>query len=154
MNLKYVQKYIVSNLPVNSRWFIDGTTLDFDFSASRDELRPLPEGRDQPDLDDPANDLLVIGLQDFSEGGGARPWLCLRKSDGWICGFDSDCEVNPIFNLNSSVQRFVETFRFLNQYLQRNEPLPPDSARLLAEIDPKANSTSNWTSLVDRFHQE
>jgi hypothetical protein len=148
---KVVQEYVVTNLPAKARWSIDGTTLDFDFSPSRGDLCSLPDGRNPSDEDDPANDFLVFGFQDFADGGGAQPWLCLRKSDGWICGFDADCDDDPIFILNSSIQRFVETFLFLNQYLQQNEPLPSNSGKRLLEIDPEANATSNWTSLVDHY---
>jgi hypothetical protein len=55
-----------------------------------------------------ASDLLVFGMQDFAEGGGAQPWLCVRKRDGWVYGFDPD-EDNPMFLLNSSIERFVAT---------------------------------------------
>ena len=148
---KDVQEFVVSSLPAKARWLIDGTTLDFDFTLSRSDLCPLPDGRVPSYEDDPANDLLIFGLQDFADGGGAQPWLCLRKADGWICGFDADCDDDPIFILNSSIQRFVETFLFLNQYLQQNKSLPSDSEKRLSEIDPDANATSNWTLLVDHL---
>ncbi len=153
INPQHIQEYVVSNLPEEARWFIDGTTLDFNFSPSRSDLCPLPDGPDPADQEDPANDLLIFGRQDFAEGGGAQPWLCLRTTDGWICGFDGDCDDEPIFILNSSIQRFVETFLFLSQYFQKKEALPANAGERLSEIDPVANATSNWTSLVDPLCQ-
>jgi hypothetical protein len=143
-----IQTAVASRLPSQARWFLDGATLDFDFSPARDHLRALPDGATPIDQNDPALGLLVFALQDFAEGGGAQPWLCVRKNDGWICGFDPDDD-DPIFILNSSIARFIETFLFLNQHLGNNEPLPSDCANRLLEMDPEAYSTSNWRMLAE-----
>jgi hypothetical protein len=80
-----------------------------------------------------------------------KPWLCVRKSDGWICDYDPDWGDDPVSILNSSILHFVETFHFLNEYLAKNMLLPGDSVKRLYEIDPVANASSNWTSFVDHL---
>jgi hypothetical protein len=144
-NSKEIQTAVSTGLPTRARWFLDGATLDFDFSPADDELHSLQDSADPTVL---ASDLLVFGLQDFAQGGGAQPLLCVRKIDGWICGFDPDDD-EPLFILNSSIARFVETFQFIDQYLGNDAPLPSICANRLSEIDPEAYPTSNWRILAE-----
>jgi hypothetical protein len=146
MDLKAIETALASGLPGKARWLIDGTTLDFDFSVTSRGLRNLPDEA-IPAADCQASDLLVFGEQDFSQGGGARPWLCISKTDGLVYGFDAERE-QPIFLLNSSVNRFVATFHVLNEHLAKSEGLPPELEGLLHAIDPDAYPRSDWRLLV------
>jgi SUKH-4 immunity protein len=138
---------VASTLPARARWMIGGTPLDFDFSTAGHGHRSLPDEAIEPG-DAAASDLLVFGEQDFAEGGGAFTWLCVRKRDGSVVGFDPEL-ANPIFLLNSSIERFVATFRLLNEYLAENEPLPAECESRLQAIDPETYSTSDWRLLVE-----
>jgi hypothetical protein len=126
---------------------IDGTPLDFEFTVGRLGLRRLP-GEVLEGGDTASSALLVFGEQDFAEGGGARPWLCVRERDGSVYGFDPERE-QPMFLLNSSVERFVATFRLLNAQLGKNKPLPPDCESRLRAIDREAYPNSEWRLLVE-----
>jgi hypothetical protein len=142
-----IEATLTSGLPVRARWIIDGTPLDFEFTVGRLGLCSLPgdvlEGGDAE-----SSELLVFGEWDFAEGGGARPWLCVRERDGWVYGFDPERE-RPVFLLNSSVERFVATFRLLNDHLAKNEPLPPDCESRLRAVDREAFPNSEWRLLVE-----
>jgi hypothetical protein len=144
---KAIETAVTSGLPVHARWLIDGTPLDFDFSIAGRGLRGLPAEVIEAG-DAGASDLLVFGEQDFAEGGGARPWLCIRKPDGSVSGFDPERE-GPIFPLNSSIEQFVATFRLLNEHLGKNEQLPSDCESRLRAIDPEAYPSSDWRLLVE-----
>lgn len=142
-----IETILTSGLPVRERWAIGGVPLDFAFTVGRHGLRRLPE--DVLEAGEPAwSDLLAFGEQDFAEGGGARPWLCVRQRDGSVCGFDPERE-QPIFPLNSSVERFVETFRLLDGFLGRGVPLPPGCEGQLWAIDPETYPNSDWRLLVE-----
>jgi hypothetical protein len=138
---------LTAGLPVRARWMIDGTPLDFEFTVGRLGLCRLPievlEGSDAA-----SSELLVFGERDFADGGGARPWLCVRERDGSVYGFDPERE-QPVFLLNSSVERFVATFRLFNDHLAKNEPLPPDCESRLRAIDGEAYPKSEWRLLVE-----
>jgi hypothetical protein len=144
---KSIETVVASSLPLRARWIVNGTSLDFDFSLLGQGLRTLP---DEPVAvgDEMKSDLLIFGQQDFAEGGGARPWLCVRKRDGWVYGFDPD-EDKPLFLLNSSIERFVATFQFLNEHLRKNEPLQLDCESHLRIIDPEAYPMSEWRLLAE-----
>jgi hypothetical protein len=147
LDRKAVETALASGLPAEARWMIGGTPLDFEFPVARLGLRGLPDVA--PEVGEAlASHLLVFGEQDFAEGGGARPWLCVRKSDGWVYGFDPDREA-PAFLLNSSAERFIATFALLDAHLGKNEPLPPDCESRLREIDPEAYPSSDWRLLVE-----
>ena len=142
-----IEATLASGLPVQARWMIDGTPLDFEFTVGRVGLRRLPD--EVLKVGDAASsELLVFGEQDFAEGGGARPWLCVQESDGSVHGFDPERE-QPMFLLNSSVERFVATFRLLDDYLAKSRPLPPDCESRLRAIDGEVYSGSDWRLLVE-----
>jgi hypothetical protein len=122
LDRKAIETSLASGLPVQSRWMIDSTPLDFEFTVGRLGVRSLPD--EVLDADTESSELLAFGEQDFAEGGGARSWLCVRDRDGSIHGFDLERE-KPMFLPNSSVERFIATFLFLNDYLARKKPLPP-----------------------------
>src|SRR5579883_164537 len=86
---------LTSGPPAQARWMIDGTPLDFQFTVGRHGLHRLPD-EVLVSGDTAASELLVFGEQDFAEGGGARPWLCVREGDGSVYGFDAERE-EPMF---------------------------------------------------------
>ena len=145
-NLKEMQVAIITGLPVHARWMVNGTPLDYDFS---DAHQGLHEPFDCIECSDKERtELLIFGKYDYAEGGGAAPWLCIRKIDGAVVGLDLERE-NSIFLLNSSLERFIQTFRFLNEYLGTRLHLPSDVATRMREIDADAYPSSDWNSLVD-----
>jgi hypothetical protein len=126
---------------------IVGTPLDFEFTVGRIGLYRLPN-EVLESSHTASSELLVFGEQDFAEGGGARPWLCVRERDGSIYGFDPERE-EPEFLLNSSLDRFMMTFRLLNDYLAKNKPLPRDCETRLRAIDPESYPDSDWRLLME-----
>lgn len=142
-----IETILTSGLLLNTRWMIDGTPLNFDFSLSHVELRKLPD--DVLRGGDPAwCELLVFGEQGFAMGGGARPWLCVKRRDGSVYGFDPERE-KPMFLLNSSVERFVATFQLFDSFLSRNKSLPPDCEDQFMAIDPEGYPDSDWRQFVE-----
>jgi hypothetical protein len=126
---------------------INGTPLDFEFPVARTGLRRLPE--DVLESSDTASsELLVFGEQDFAKGGGASAWLCVRECDGSVNGFDPERE-EPVFLLNSAIDRFVATFRLLNDHLATSKRLPQNCDSRLRVIDPEAYPNSEWQLLVE-----
>lgn len=72
---------IITGLPLQARWMIHGTPLDFDFSGAGDGLRSLPDET----LDDGnagASDLLVFGEQDFAAARRLQV-LCANWRSVW-----------------------------------------------------------------------
>ena len=65
-----IQTVVAFGLPVKARWLIQGTTLDFDFSAAGHGLRPVPDEARQ-EGNTTASDLLAFDVQDFAQGGRA-----------------------------------------------------------------------------------
>jgi hypothetical protein len=147
LDRKAIEFTLAAGLPVQSRWMIDGTPLDFEFTVGRLGLHRLPDEALRAS-DTASSDLQVFGEQNFAEGGGASLWLCVRGRDGSVYGFDPERE-EPVFLLNFSIDRFVATFRLLNDYLAKNRPLPLDCESRLRAIDPEAYPNSDWRLLVE-----
>jgi hypothetical protein len=87
---KDIEPAISTGLPAKARWLIDGTPLDFNFAITG----MLPDYAMR--ADPAAGDLLVFGEQDFGEGGGAHPWLCVHQRHRRVYGFDIERE-EPTF---------------------------------------------------------
>jgi hypothetical protein len=143
-NLKAIRAVIVAELPVRTRWYCGDTPVDYDFTIAHEGLYPLNElaaGVDRPDL-------VVFGLYDYAEGGGARPWLCIRKTDGAVLGF---AEEDPWeFDLNSTAERFIQTFLYLDGLLTKENALvPTEGLDHLRTLDPLTFPCSEWKKLVE-----
>ena len=139
-----VETALASALPARSRWALGGAPLDFKFTVAQG-LLSVPDEVLQ--FDDGAwSNLQVFGEYDYAEGGGAKALLCVQ-CDGSVCGLDLERDV-AIFPLNSSVDRFVATFRMLDSYLAHGKPLPVDCAEQLRTIDPEIGPSSDWLSLI------
>jgi hypothetical protein len=147
LDLSTMQSAIVAALPAYVRWTVNGIPLDFDFSCAQRGLREL-SGEICERGDKEWGNLLMFGKYDWSEGGGAAPWLCIRKTDGVVCGLDLERE-SAIFVLNSSLERFIQTFGLLNEYLGGGTQLPLDVEKRVRDIDPKSYPGSDWRLLVD-----
>jgi hypothetical protein len=94
------------------------------------------------------SDFIVFGMWNFNEGGGSRPALAVRQSDGKL--FDVDVEVyEPLSLLNSSLETFIDTFCLLDKYLGHGQPIPADLNSLVSNLDPTVHLESEWRDLVD-----
>jgi hypothetical protein len=54
--------------------------------------------------------------------------------------------------LNSSIERFIQTFALLNEFLGKGEQLPLHAKALVRDIDPEAYPASEWRLLVDHLN--
>ena len=151
MDAKSVQSAIASRLPQRARWLIHHTPLDHSFcSVPRNLTAVFAEwGLSDADVTDmeQVSDFIVFGMWNFCEGGGARPVLVVRQSDGKVFSVDVEAD-EPLFLLNSSLQAFIDTFCLLDKYLGRGQPIPADLNSLLRDLDPTVYSESEWRDLV------
>ncbi|MFO0964955.1 MAG: SUKH-4 family immunity protein [Gemmataceae bacterium] len=141
------RRTLFAGLPLEARWWVGGNSLDYNFSATRRPLQSLPwEILEDTQAD--WSDLLVFGERDYAEGGGACPWLCLSRTDGAVYLFDPESD-SPKTLLNSSPQRFVDSFRLLESAVGENGRYPTDLVDRLNKADEKAFPHSDWKDLVD-----
>lgn len=136
-------------LPGRARWMLDETPLDFTFAVATRGLGALPEAATWPDHEE-ACDLFPFGEQDYAEGGGAHPWLCVRGRDGAVVGYDLE-RIEPVFLLNTSIDRFIATFQLFDRRLGSAPQRVPDLESLTRSIDPEAYPTSEWRLLLERL---
>src|SRR5262249_940288 len=142
-----VQRAIIAGLPSRARWVIGGSPADYDFSAAQRGLH-IPSAEDfSYDPGEEWLDLMIFGEVDYSEGGGAPPYLCVRIADAKVVGLDVERldakgRGEAVFALNSSIEAFIETWSYLNIYLGQGKPLPPDADLKLRLIDPEEYSRS------------
>ncbi len=153
LDLGAIQSAAVAGLPDRARWVIDGMPLDFDFRDARRGLRRITSedvvGRAIPNE---WSDLLIFGEYDYAEGGGARPWIAVRASDGAACGLDVEqADERAVFLFNSSIGGFVQTFAALDPYLRRGQRLPADIEARIRGIDPRTYPVSEWRSLIEHL---
>ena len=152
MNAASIQSLVASRLPQRARWLFGNTILDF---SRHNEPRNLTAeflewGLSDADVADieHGSDLIVFGMWDFDEGGGATPALAVRQSDGKV--FDVDVEASkPLSLLNISLEAFIDTFCLLDKYLGQGQPIPADLHSLVRRLDPTVYSESEWRDLVE-----
>jgi len=152
MNAASIQSLIASRLPQRARWLIGEAILDFSRHSEPRNLTAefLEWGLSEPDVADfeHVSDFIVFGMWNFDEGGGARPALAVRQSDGKV--FDVDVEADEPFSLlNSSLEAFIDTFCLLDKYLGQGQPIPADLHSLVRNVDPTVYSESEWRELVE-----
>ena len=152
MDAASVKSATASRLPQRARWLIGDTTLDFSlYSEPRNLTAEFAEwGLSDADVADieHVSDFIVFGMWNFNEGGGDRPVLAFRQSDGKV--FDVDVEAyEPLSLLNSSLEAFIDTFCLLDKYLGHGQPIPADLNSLVRNLDPTVYSESEWRDLVD-----
>jgi hypothetical protein len=152
MDAASIQSAIASRLPQHACWLIDNTTVDF--SVRSEPCSFVAEiakwGLSDADVADIEHhsDFIVFGMWNFNRGGGARPALVVRQSDGKVFGVDVEA-YEPLFLLNSSLQAFIDTFRLLDKYFRQGQPLPADLSSLVRNLDPSVYSESDWRNFVE-----
>jgi hypothetical protein len=155
LDLQAMQSAILAGLPRQRRWLIKDTTIDYDFSVAQYGLGPFAEATDE--TIDPREkkwfDLLIFGNYDYAEGGGAYPFLGIRKTDGAIYGLDPELEGEAMFLINSSLDRFIRTFSLLDEFLSLGKPTPPTLESRLRAIDPDVYDESDWKLFVVQLLQ-
>ncbi len=141
---------VVDGLPPLARWSLKGACVEYVFSASREDVRQLSPERLLPATLQPEwLELLIFGECDYAAGGGASPFLGVRTTDGTVWELDVERETDPLSLLNSSIDRFVASFAFLNEYLGSGRELPENAEAQLESIDPEAFPGSEWKALVE-----
>jgi len=152
MDAAAIQSVIASRLPQRARWRIGNDTQDFSLHSDPCSLAAefAKWGLSDADLADieHGSDLIVFGMWNYNEGGGARPALVVRQSDGKVFGVDVEAN-DPLFVLNSSLEAFIDTFCLLDKYLGDGQPIPADLNLLVRNLDPTVYSESDWRDLVD-----
>lgn len=143
-----VRSAIVDGLPARARWMLGEMPLDFDFSVGRGGPRPLTDEDVCGGIEEEWADLLLFGECDYADGGGARPWLAIRRSGGGVCALDVEWK-DPISTYNTSIERFIRVFALLDPYLGHGRPLPPETEDRVRAIDPEGYELSEWKDLID-----
>jgi hypothetical protein len=150
MDVEAIQRSIVGKLPRRARWDVLGTPVAYDFSIGHDGPRALVAHDFNFDPGDTWSDLLLFGAVDYADGGGASPYLVIRRTDGVVYGLDVERAGEPLFLLNSSLAHFIETFSYLNGCAGA-EAWPPDMEAKVRAIDSSAYLESDWKLLVDHL---
>jgi hypothetical protein len=148
--IEAARSMILAGLPTRVRWIVVGTSFDFDFSEAQRGLRHVARGDffGSDELDERWADHLIFGELDVCEGGGARPFLTIRTSDGVVCGLDVERD-DSIYPFNSSVAQFIRTFVLFDQHLGQDRPIPADIGQQVRQIDPECFDRSEWRSMID-----
>ena len=147
MSMKFDLRSIAPVVPLQARWWINGTPLDFEFATSSGPPRWRPD--EMPDQSEAfPESFTVFAKQDYAEGGGACCWICVDEQSGAVFGYDPERD-DPVFVLNSSIERFAATFLLLDTFLANGKPICADCRERLDQIDPDAFLRSDWRMLVD-----
>ncbi|HKD30480.1 MAG TPA: SUKH-4 family immunity protein [Xanthobacteraceae bacterium] len=96
------------------------------------------------------SDFIVFGMWNFDEGGGARPALAVRQTDGKVFWVDVEA-YEPVSLLNSSLRAFVDTFCLLDKYLRHGQPIPADLNLSAKNLDPTVYAESFWPRLFENL---
>jgi len=151
MDAGSVQSVIASRLPQRARWLIGNATLDFSLHSEPCSLAAefAKWGLSHADVADiePGSDFIVFGMWNFDEGGGARPALTVRQTDGKV--FWVDVEDEPVSLLNSSLQAFIDTFCLLDKYLGHGHAIPADLNLSAKNLDPTVYAETFWPFLLE-----
>ena len=89
----------------------------------------------------------VFGFSDLAEGGGANPWLTVDRDSGAVLALDLERD-QALWTYNSSLERFVATFRLLDPFLKQPQALPPHIEALARDLDPGTFQDSEWRALL------
>jgi hypothetical protein len=91
--------------------------------------------------------LLIFGESDWANRASDL-LLTVDSGDGAVKGLDVERE-QPLFVFNSSLQRFIDTFHYLEDAIKVGRPLPPDAGVALEGIDATAYPNSEWENMID-----
>jgi hypothetical protein len=147
LDVTAIREAIQSRLPRHARWRLRDAPLDFHFFAILRAFGQIAAEELHGDIETEWLEHLVIGDYDYDEGGGARPWITVCKTDASICGLDVERN-HAVFLFNSSIEPFIQTFEVLDQYLGSSQELPSDIEPRVRDIDPRAYADSEWRALV------
>jgi hypothetical protein len=154
-NLTALQTELARRLPMRASWHLGGMNWDWDFLRTRNALFPL-----QPDEITGGNilpgwlPLHLFGKQDFYNGGGASPFVGVHQFTGAVYGLDLERDTKPMYLMNSSVARFIETFLLLDPVLgQQRRPAVGIRAKFRA-VDPEVYELSEWRFAIDEIERE
>lgn len=154
VDLETVRSLIAQQLPHRVRWLVFDTPLDYDFARARAPLRPLQDKECLGDLEDAWKQLYLFGEWDYSEGGGAHPFVGVHATTGIVYGLDVERASSQMFLINSTVDRFARTFLLFDAALRQRRIALSTLAVAACEIDPAAYPSSDWSDLVQYLVSE
>jgi hypothetical protein len=88
--------------------------------------------------------LYLFGAENIAKGGGARPFVGIHVETGGVYGLDVERDTSPLFILNSSVARFIETFLLFENVIGRRTAAAFGLTDRVREADPETFSRSEW----------
>ena len=154
--LKKLQVELASQLPLSSRWIINGTPMDWNFSRVQQDLRPLGKSEVSGGYDIPESWslLYLFGESDYAEGGGSHSHVGIHIQTGAVCGLDIEREdQSVVYLLNSCVEKFIGTFLALNEAFHKRTEPHTDFFAKLETIDPDVFPQSEWALYVEMLSE-
>ena len=140
-----------TRLPIRARWLIGETPLDWDFSRAKRQLKLLTS-LEFPgwDIPDEWRQFYLLGEENYSEGGGASPYLGVLAETGAVYELDVERDTRPgALLLNSSVTRFIDTFYIFDQSLGQGIDSPLNISGRVRALDPEVFNQSEWKLLAE-----
>lgn len=141
------QKQLIDSLPNQAMWQFREVWVSFDFSRLKKRLLPVTaESIVGGALPTEWLRYQVFGDERFNNGGA---FVCIDEMDGSVVRIDVELE-KPLSLLNTSVDRFVTSFKLLNNYFVFATQDLEDLTRRLRFADSKAfDEGSHWWALTD-----
>jgi GNAT superfamily N-acetyltransferase len=153
IDLEKARQRILAELPAEATWFLhDGNDpLRYSFADARRDMPPAPEIVGEAEVDG-LDSLRVFG--GYLVQGGASPLLALDTKSGAVKAVDVELE-DPVDTLNASLDQFIATFRYFDEYLRGGRSLPGDALAALTRIDPDAVvEGAHWRALIEHVHEQ
>jgi hypothetical protein len=147
MNLEHFRTKVSKELPEKVRWVVERTPLEIDFTKSRSELSAVSNDDGNYEAQEKWKDLYIFGEEDFSEGGGANPGICVNKHSGKIYGFDPERE-ECVYFINSDIESYIKTFLLFDDYL-RHQTITQTALSKEVKLADKAFDKSEWKLLLE-----
>lgn len=130
------KRLILEKLPRHARWTVAGVSVAYEFSQLLGVARVSHD------------ELIVFGSYDIADGGGAAPLLAIDRANGFVMGVDVEHDDEPVFLINSSLEQFIATFRYLDAFFGRGETLALDARDVVRSIDEAAYPRSEWRAML------
>jgi len=143
---------IEKHLSTHVHWSIAGESWDFDFSRCQYPLQTIVAAdlNDCP-IQDEWKTLYIFGTADYAEGGGSSEFLGVQRYTGQVFGLDVERDKREMFLFNSGLERFIQTFQRVEEFLGSPPNLAPSMSKILLEIDPDAFPHSEWRHLSEHL---
>lgn len=149
---EYVRSIIVGRLPRHVRWIVGETPVDHDFSRATRHLAPISPHEMVGDLEPEWSGILLFCEQDYSDGGGASPFLGVDAESWEVFGLDVERDHKPIFFLNTNIDAFVDSFLIMDSFLREGKQVPlPTLQEQLRAADPSGWPASDWRLLAEHL---